>query len=305
MNEETAQELLIRFCKVKKRFRKNKHNEDIREEFLTIEQNCLDSFRYIVDMYADKYKQFSNYEDIIQEGYVALIYAINSYNPRKGISELKKHAKQYYKKQANNVSLIKLTKQIRAFNITTGYRNVHPFCRKASIKTLINTNFDQYINILKSFNFYNQKGNHREFLGSLIFSSRGSWFWWAHRYIDTRIARTANAHSVIRFPMSYTKTFLPKKEAITEANQTPVEPKPLDIIQEVETSTQINKTIGELPEIQKKIISLYFGFEHDEPKSTKAICRILNIGYEEFDKNFAQACGSLKISLHDHNKDNQ
>jgi len=44
--------------------------------------------------------------------------------------------------------------------------------------------------------------------------SLGSFFWWAHKYIDTRISRSANLHTTIRYPLKVAKNTPPHKETI-------------------------------------------------------------------------------------------
>src|ERR1700690_2536210 len=43
---------------------------------------------------------------------------------------------------------------------------------------------------------------------------KGSFFWWAHRYIDTRISRSANLHTTIRYPLKVAKNNAPHKESV-------------------------------------------------------------------------------------------
>ena len=78
---------------------------------------CVEKFKYLITMKTNRYKKFSNYEDLNQDGYEALLKAMKNYNPDKGI-----------------------------------------------------------------------------------------FFYWAFKYINTRISRCANLHTAIRYPLKYSKT---------------------------------------------------------------------------------------------------
>jgi RNA polymerase sigma factor (sigma-70 family) len=159
-------------------------------------------------MKTSRYKTFSNYDDLNQEGYEALIKAMNNYNP-----------------------------------------------------------------------------------------SKGSFFWWAHKYIDTRISRSANLHTTIRYPLKVAKNTTPHKEAIMP---TQIEERycPDLELENVQTNSAIQKAIMLLTEDQKKIINLAFGFEGDKPMSVNKICKQLNISRLSCIKNMN---GALAI-MRDHIK---
>ena len=44
-------------------------------------QKALDKFSYIVAIHTNRYKKYSNYEDLYQEGMMALMLALNKFNP--------------------------------------------------------------------------------------------------------------------------------------------------------------------------------------------------------------------------------
>lgn len=63
---------------IKLRSRKNK------EKYYIHEQYCSQTFDYLVISRVSKYKEFPNYEDLKQEGRLALILALRNFNPNKG-----------------------------------------------------------------------------------------------------------------------------------------------------------------------------------------------------------------------------
>lgn len=165
---------------------KSKHDETLKSQFRKHEQLCLEKFKYIITMKASRYKSFSNYEDLIQEGFEALCRAMKNYNPNKG--------------------------------------NV---------------------------------------------------FWWFHKYIDTKISRSANLHSTIRYPLKVAKEQAPHREftipiLIAEGN-------PESITNTSELINVAKQSLNCLSENNKKIISLYFGFQTNNPYSINKICQEMKI----------------------------
>lgn len=83
LTEKQGQDLVIKLIELKEKFESTKSLKDKRalEEQQTL---CIEKFKYIVLTKTSRYKQFNNYEDLNQEGYVALMMALNNYNPKKG-----------------------------------------------------------------------------------------------------------------------------------------------------------------------------------------------------------------------------
>jgi RNA polymerase sigma factor (sigma-70 family) len=48
------------------------------------EAKCINSFTYLITMHTNRYRSFANHEDLIQEGYVALLKGMANYDPKKG-----------------------------------------------------------------------------------------------------------------------------------------------------------------------------------------------------------------------------
>jgi RNA polymerase sigma factor (sigma-70 family) len=83
INMEEAQQLMETFIELREKSRETKSSED-RINFERHEELCIRKFTYLVTMKTNKYKAFSNYEDLNQEGMEALVKAMKNYNPKKG-----------------------------------------------------------------------------------------------------------------------------------------------------------------------------------------------------------------------------
>lgn len=203
LTEQEAQDLMIKLIDLRKQS-KMLDDPRIMSELKKHEHVCIKNFKYLVTMKTSRYKTFSNYDDLNQEGYEALIKAMNNYNP-----------------------------------------------------------------------------------------SKGSFFWWAHKYIDTRISRSANLHTTIRYPLKVAKNTTPHKEAIMP---TQIEERycPDLELENVQTNSAIQKAIMLLTDDQKKIISLAFGFEGDKPMSVNKICKQLNISRLSCIKNMNGALATMR-----------
>ena len=53
-------------------------------QFKQFQNYCVDKLKYLVQIRAAKYKKFSNYPDLAQDGFEALILAFNTFDPDKG-----------------------------------------------------------------------------------------------------------------------------------------------------------------------------------------------------------------------------
>ena len=125
--------------------------------------------------------------------------------------------------------------------------------------------------------------------------SKGSFFWWAHKYIDTRISRSANTHTAIRYPLKVAKANIPHKEAtmpiMIETTNCP------DVILENnQINAAINDSLSKLKEEQQKIVGLAYGL-NDKPMSINKICKELGITRLQCVKNLSSALSSMKESI--------
>lgn len=86
---------------------------------------------------------------------------------------------------------------------------------------------------------------------------KGSFTWWADKYISTRVSRRANTHSTIRIPLKKTKDMKPIKindmpEVLDENSINS-----FDTLYASEVSEKVHEAIKELPE--PKVIQYIYG----------------------------------------------
>lgn len=184
LTEQEAQALMVKLIELKKQ---SAENNKLKIEFQRHQNLCIEKLKYLVGMKTARYKAFGNYEDLNQEGFLALTKAMNNYDPKKG-----------------------------------------------------------------------------------------SFFWWAHKYIDTRIARSANLHTTIRFPLRIAKNNPPRKEMVMplliEEQYCP--DKQFDRMQTIEIT---HETLNNLKDLQREALDLAFGITNDKPLSVNKICKKLHI----------------------------
>jgi RNA polymerase sigma factor (sigma-70 family) len=203
LTEQEAQDLMTTLIDLREKS-KNSDDPALIVQLKKHEQLCMTKFKYLVTMKTGRYKAFSNYEDLNQEGFEALIKSMNNYNPKKG-----------------------------------------------------------------------------------------SFFWWAHKYIDTRISRSANLHTTIRFPLKVAKQNTPHKESLMPLliEETYCPDKELE---ENQTTHAIQSAISVLNDDQKEIINLAYGIDGDKPMSINKICKRLNISRLNCIKTINSALSTMK-----------
>jgi len=186
LTEQEAQNLMAKLCDLREQV-KDSNDPKLINDLKKHDKICMDSFRYLVTMKTGRYKVFSNYEDLNQEGFEALVKSMNNYNPKKG-----------------------------------------------------------------------------------------SFFWWAHKYIDTRISRSANLHTTIRYPLKVAKAQTPHKEAIMPLQ---IEERycPDKELEECQAIQAIHNAVNLLSQEQKEVINLAYGFDGNKSMSINKICKKLSI----------------------------
>lgn len=151
-------------------------------------------------------------------------------------------------------------------------------------------------------NFHNYDDLNQEGLEALLKAmksyhpERGSWFWWAHKYIGTRISRSANTHTAIKFPLKYAKETTPFREP---ALPMLVDKLPLaaDMIERKETIKMVKANFVHLNSGQKKIIKMLYGISGEEPKSVSKICQQLKVSRENCLNTIEQAFSILRENV--------
>jgi RNA polymerase sigma factor (sigma-70 family) len=203
LTEPDAQNLMIELIDLRTKAKESK-DPTIISQMKKHESLCIEKFKYLVSMKTGRYKAFSNYDDLNQEGFMALVTAMNNYNPKKG-----------------------------------------------------------------------------------------SFFWWAHKYIDTRISRSANLHTTIRYPLRVAKNETPHKESVMP---TLIEERycPDKELEESQSMYALQNAMSVLNESQKEIINLAFGLDSSKPMSINKICKKLNISRLQCIKTINLALSTMK-----------
>jgi len=205
LNIDEAQKLMIDLIALRKRAIETKSIED-QKQFQKHETICINKFEYLVIMHARQYKSFANYEDLTQEGLLALVTAMHNYNPKKG-----------------------------------------------------------------------------------------NFFWWAHKYISTRIARAANTHTTIRYPLKVAKSVAPRKESklplLINTDRPDTE------CEKNQTVALIQNSMGKLTDEQKSIINLAYGIDGEKPLSVNKICKRLGITRTKCINKIEEAMRVLKDNI--------
>lgn len=121
--------------------------------------------------------------------------------------------------------------------------------------------------------------------------------WWLNKYINTKISRAANAHSIIKIPIKKTKDMLPYKvknmPIILDYNS------PELIIENEQSKNLLEGAMSTLPYIQKEVINLLFDLKIKglEQNSISEVCKHLNLSRNECNKLIRVAKESLKQQL--------
>lgn len=205
-NQEEIDEYAKELIRLRDKFQKSKRIA-LKQKYLEYQRFCMEKFKYLVTIRVSKYRKFSNYKDLEQDGFEALILALRTYNPNKG-----------------------------------------------------------------------------------------SFTWWADKYISTRVSRAANTHSTIRFPLKKAKEIKPFK---TTSIPIIVDTRP-DALESIQTSEEVNElrnAIQELPENHQKLIKLIYGFQGMEPHSIGDALKTLCLSRPQCLKLLEEAKHQLKEKL--------
>lgn len=204
-DQEATDYIADQYNKLKKEAEKLQTKESLRK-FKDYQNFCMEHFRYLVTVRASKYRSFMNYEDLVQDGFEALLLALRTY----------------------------------------------------------------------------KKG-------------KGAFTWWADKYISTRISRSANAHSTIRFPIKKAREVPP-----TKISSIPViideSPDPFRNAQASENSEIVSRALKMLPETHQQVMSLVYGLR-SRPLSIESSIKKMKISKSEFNKIMDEAKSLLKAQL--------
>jgi RNA polymerase sigma factor (sigma-70 family) len=83
LTNEEFNELAAKYLELKARAEKTESDDDIKA-YKAYQNECITKLRSLVLRRVAKYKKFSNYPDLEQDGFEALLMSFNTYNPEKG-----------------------------------------------------------------------------------------------------------------------------------------------------------------------------------------------------------------------------
>lgn len=202
ITEKEARELV---AKLKDLQEKSKTDSSLTKELKKHERECFEKLKYLVLMKMGRYKNFSNYEDLVQEGYEALLNGIKTFNP----------------------------------------------------------------------------------------DIKSSFFWWEHKYIDTRISRSANLHTAIRYPLKVAKEQTPHKEMLMP-NLIELTNCPDVQLENAQLHHMLDGAIQYLSEKQKNIITMLFGLDDSKPCSVNKVAKNTNLSRSAVLKEYKSAINILR-----------
>lgn len=209
LTQEEINEIATKFIDLREQAKITK-SKVVKSQYKTYQNYCMNKLKFLVLHKIGKYKKFSNYHDLEQDGYEALVLALRTYNPAKG-----------------------------------------------------------------------------------------TFTWWADKYISTRVSRAANAHSTIRFPLKKAKEMKPYKVSVIPTI-IDADPTALESLENFQISESVLVAIQQLPQNHQRIINMLFGFNGMEQHSINNITKTLSISRPQFLKIFEEAKLKLKEILQLH-----
>jgi RNA polymerase sigma factor (sigma-70 family) len=211
-NQEEMDGIATEFIRLKNKAAKTK-SKNVKQKYKAYQNFCITKFKFLVSGRVARYKSFSNYLDLEQDGYEALMMALKTYNPKKG-----------------------------AFT------------------------------------------------------------WWADKYITTRISRSANAHSTIKYPMKQAKLIKPFKTS-TIPIMIDSSLNPHEQMEVKEKSDHINDAMAELSAKHRQLIDLVYGLNDNKPRSIGKALKTLRLSRPQGMKMLEEAKEMIKEKLQDQNQD--
>jgi RNA polymerase sigma factor (sigma-70 family) len=125
---------------------------------------------------------------------------------------------------------------------------------------------------------------------------KGSFSWWANKYISTRISRAANAHSTIRFPIKKAKELRPYK-----TNEIPViidkGADPLQSAEFAEQKESVMMAIGSLPEKHQSVVNMTYGFNGAVERPVREVMDVLELTRPQYTKILRDAKDKIKQQI--------
>jgi RNA polymerase sigma factor (sigma-70 family) len=126
--------------------------------------------------------------------------------------------------------------------------------------------------------------------------SKGSFVWWANKYVNTRISRAASTHSTIRFPIKKAKEIQPIK--VNKIPNKIDDKESLQIfVEKNEIKEKINRIILTLSPIHRSVVDMTYGLNGIKESSVNVMVDELNLSQKEYRKLLKEAQKKIKESL--------
>lgn len=127
-------------------------------------------------------------------------------------------------------------------------------------------------------------------------SKNASFFWWAHRYIQTKVKRCANQHTTIRISMKDAKKHTPHKEFVMPIliEETYCPDKMAESFEEV---ALIRKSLNCLTKNQEIVIRMVYGIGLEDSFPINKICATLNISRVQCNNVIKSAMSKIKNNI--------
>ena len=126
--------------------------------------------------------------------------------------------------------------------------------------------------------------------------SKGSFAWWANKYIKTRVQRKANAHSTIKIPIKKARDIKPYKISTMPIRVAPG-PTALEDAERSESYQHIESAMEKLTESQRLVISMKYGFNGIRERTVGKILEDLSISRQRYSKLLSEAENQIKKHL--------
>lgn len=204
-----------------------------------------------------------------------------------------KEANQLIKKYIRLRNKVKSSKEAKLISEFKTHENlcIQKFKHLVLMKTSRYKNFNNYEDlnqegleaILQAMNSYDPKKG-------------GNIFWWMHKYIDTRIARCANLHTTIRFPLKYAKQVAPHRESALPLLIDQVFG-PHDLLEQSEALKVVKKNFVHLSTNQQRVVQMLFGMDGENPQSISKVCRQLRMSRPTCVKLLDQVLNILRRNI--------
>lgn len=125
---------------------------------------------------------------------------------------------------------------------------------------------------------------------------KGSFSWWADKYINTRVSRAANAHSTIRVPITKARTLKPHK-TMTFPLMIDQSMGPQQIAEQNQNNKLVRSALEQLSKEQQIVVASLYGINGIRSHSIKALTKRLDMSRSQCLKLLEDAKIKLKSIL--------